>query len=46
MANWTLCWGPALPRTWFGAFRDAGGIGEFVQTPFLRKQRFEMKDPT
>jgi dienelactone hydrolase len=26
-------WGPALPRTWFDAFRDAGGIGEFVQMP-------------
>lgn len=28
-----LYWGPTLPRTWFDAFREAGGRGEFVQMP-------------
>jgi hypothetical protein len=26
-------WGPQLPRTWFAAFTEAGGKGEFVQLP-------------
>jgi len=26
-------WGPTLPRTWFNAFRAAGGAGEFAPFP-------------
>lgn len=26
-------WGPELPRIWFSAFVEAGGQGQFVQTP-------------
>ena len=28
-----MYFGPALPRAWFKAFREAGGIGDFVQVP-------------
>ena len=28
-----LYWGPSLPRSWFDAYRAAGGVGEFVQVP-------------
>lgn len=26
-------WGAAVPRTWFKAFADRGGVGQFVQLP-------------
>ena len=28
-----MFFGPALPKAWFKAFREAGGVGEFVQVP-------------
>jgi len=26
-------WGPELPKTWFAAFREQGGVGQFVSLP-------------